>query len=254
MHSKPYWHASSSVAAAALHRRHAPAAVIKILAYTCCCQHCRAPWLRAFVLGANDGLVSVASLILGVGAGSDSLKAMQLSGMAGLVAGALSMACGEYISVSSQRDTELADIEKERQEQLKGPEARAKELEELTGIYMERGLSRELARQVAEELTEKDVIRAVSRQLAGPSQQQLSVGHMSGYCMHLEVAVQQLPPPPCSSSTSSAALLGMLAGPGNSPCHTNSLPGVCILLRLTRNCFLHLPLLSAIPPCVAARP
>jgi VIT1/CCC1 family predicted Fe2+/Mn2+ transporter len=87
---------------------------------------------------------------------------MQLSGIAGLVAGALSMACGEYISVSSQRDSELADIEKERQEQLKGPAARAKELEELAGIYMERGLSEGLARQVAAELTEKDVIRAVS--------------------------------------------------------------------------------------------
>eukprot|EP00879_Flechtneria_rotunda_P021190 GHRR01022322.1.p1 GENE.GHRR01022322.1~~GHRR01022322.1.p1 ORF type:complete len:145 (+),score=52.25 GHRR01022322.1:184-618(+) len=97
----------------------------------------RAPWLRAFVLGANDGLVSVASLMLGVGAGTEALRTMQLSGIAGLVAGALSMACGEYISVASQKDAEEADIEKERQQQLKGPEARQHELDELAGIYMQ---------------------------------------------------------------------------------------------------------------------
>jgi VIT1/CCC1 family predicted Fe2+/Mn2+ transporter len=117
--------------------------------------------LPAHNLAATCWLIPSLLLDVAPGAGSDSLKAMQLSGIAGLVAGALSMACGEYISVSSQRDCELADIEKERQEQLKGPAARAKELEELTGIYMERGLSEGLARQVAAELTEKDVIRAV---------------------------------------------------------------------------------------------
>lgn len=83
----------------------------------------RAPWLRALVLGANDGLVSVASLIMGVGAGSSDHTTLILSGTAGVVAGSLSMAVGEYISVSSQRDAEQADIERERQEQLKGPEA-----------------------------------------------------------------------------------------------------------------------------------
>lgn len=127
----------------------------------------RAPWLRAFVLGANDGLVSVASLMLGVGAGSTELRTMQLSGVAGLVAGALSMACGEYISVSSQKDAEEADIEKERQEQLKGPEARRRELAELTGIYVARGLTEDLARQVAEQLTATDVLRAHARDELG---------------------------------------------------------------------------------------
>ncbi|WIA31276.1 hypothetical protein OEZ86_002178 [Tetradesmus obliquus] len=127
----------------------------------------RAPWLRAFVLGANDGLVSVASLMLGVGAGSTDLRTMQLSGVAGLVAGALSMACGEYISVSSQKDAEEADIEKERLEQLKGPEARQRELQELTGIYVARGLTEELARQVAEQLTATDVLRAHARDELG---------------------------------------------------------------------------------------
>ncbi|KAI8475047.1 MAG: Ccc1 family [Monoraphidium minutum] len=127
----------------------------------------RAPWLRAMVLGANDGLVSVASLMMGIGGANDDLRAMQLAGVAGLVGGALSMACGEYISVSSQRDTEEADIEKERQEQIKGPAARAREFEELVAIYMSRGLSEPLARQVAHELTEKDVIRAHARDELG---------------------------------------------------------------------------------------
>lgn len=123
----------------------------------------RAPWLRAMILGASDGLVSVSSLMLGVAAGSSEQSIMVLSGVAGLVGGALSMAVGEYISVSSQRDAEQADIEKERQEQAKGPEAQARELDELTEIYQARGLSYELARRVAEELTSKDVIRAHAR-------------------------------------------------------------------------------------------
>jgi VIT1/CCC1 family predicted Fe2+/Mn2+ transporter len=128
----------------------------------------RAPWLRAFVLGANDGLVSNASLILGVSAAANAdIRAMRVAGVAGLVAGALSMAVGEYISVSSQRDAEEADVEKERQEQAKGPEARARELEELAGIYMARGLSETLAREVARELTAKDVIRAHARDELG---------------------------------------------------------------------------------------
>lgn len=119
------------------------------------------------MLGANDGLVSVASLMLGVGAAEGDVKAMRLSGVAGLVAGALSMAVGEYISVSSQRDAEEADVEKERLEQLKGPEAQQREFEELVGIYMARGLSEPLAREVARELTDKDVIRAHARDELG---------------------------------------------------------------------------------------
>ncbi|EIE20116.1 DUF125-domain-containing protein, partial [Coccomyxa subellipsoidea C-169] len=127
----------------------------------------RAPWLRAAVLGANDGLVSVASLMLGVEGGTHELHPVVLAGVAGLVAGALSMAVGEFVSVSSQRDAEEADIEKERKEQAKGPAARQHELEELTAIYEDRGLSQGLARQVAEELTAKDVIRAHARDELG---------------------------------------------------------------------------------------
>lgn len=134
----------------------------------------RAPWLRAFVLGANDGLVSVASLMLGVGGGNENLKAMQLAGVAGLVSGALSMAAGEYISVASQKDAEQADIDKEIREQQKGPVARAHEFEELVGIYMERGLSEPLAREVAKELTEKDVIRAHARDELGIDMDELA--------------------------------------------------------------------------------
>ena len=127
----------------------------------------RAPWLRALVLGANDGLVSVAALLMGVGSGSTDLSVLRLSGVAALIAGALSMAAGEYVSVASQRDAEQADIDKEILEQLKGPEAQARELEELTLIYVDRGVPQELAKQVAVALTEQDVIRAHARDELG---------------------------------------------------------------------------------------
>jgi vacuolar iron transporter family protein len=127
----------------------------------------RSPWLRAGVLGANDGLVSTASLMLGVGGGSDSLRTLVLAGVAGLVAGALSMAVGEYISMSSQRDAEEADIAKEAAEQAKGPAARARELGELAAIYEARGISPGLARAVAEELSAQDVVRAHARDELG---------------------------------------------------------------------------------------
>lgn len=112
-------------------------------------------WLRASVLGANDGVVSVSSLVVGVAAAGATSSDILLTGIAGLVAGALSMAAGEYISVQSQADTEAADLAKERRELLEEPE---KELDELTDIYMKRGLDETLARQVAEKLTEVDAL------------------------------------------------------------------------------------------------
>eukprot|EP00270_Netrium_digitus_P002913 TRINITY_DN13302_c0_g1_i2.p1 TRINITY_DN13302_c0_g1~~TRINITY_DN13302_c0_g1_i2.p1 ORF type:complete len:289 (-),score=53.26 TRINITY_DN13302_c0_g1_i2:344-1210(-) len=127
----------------------------------------RAPWLRAGLLGAQDGLVSVASLMVGVGAVKKDKSSMVVSGLAGMVAGALSMAIGEYISVYGQRDTEEADVEKERLEFAKGPEAVERETQELTNIYIDRGLSRSLARQVADELTRVDPIRAHARDELG---------------------------------------------------------------------------------------
>lgn len=114
-------------------------------------------WLRAAVLGANDGIVSVASIIVGVAGASDSTGFILTAGIAGLSAGALSMAVGEYVSVSTQRDTEMALLAKERGELATVPD---EELEELTGLYQAKGLSRETAALVAKELTAHDVFAA----------------------------------------------------------------------------------------------
>lgn len=124
----------------------------------------RIGWLRAAVLGANDGLVSTASLIVGVAAASTGRHEVLIAGVAGLVAGAMSMAAGEYVSVSSQSDTEKADLTREKDELETNPEV---ELEELTGIYEKRGLPPELARQVAEQLSVKDVLAAHARDELG---------------------------------------------------------------------------------------
>ena len=115
----------------------------------------RANVLRAMVLGANDGIISTACLVLGVAASNASQTAIMTAGVAALVAGASSMALGEYVSVSSQRDTERADITKEKWELENLPE---RELAELTGIFESKGLRHELAKQVAQELTERDAL------------------------------------------------------------------------------------------------
>ena len=121
-------------------------------------------WLRAAVLGANDGLISTASLLVGVAAAGPSSQTLLLTGMAALTAGALSMAAGEYISVSSQADTEKADLEKELHELTHNPE---RELFELTKIYETRGLDHVLAHQVAVALTEHDALEAHARDEIG---------------------------------------------------------------------------------------
>jgi vacuolar iron transporter family protein len=113
--------------------------------------------LRAGVLGANDGIVSTASLVVGVAGSGASSHAIFTAGLAGLVAGAMSMAAGEYVSVSSQRDSEAALLEVEKRELADDPE---EELAELTNLWMQKGLSRQLAAQVATELTEHDALRA----------------------------------------------------------------------------------------------
>lgn len=117
----------------------------------------RLNWLRAGVLGANDGIVSVASLVVGVAGATTDIAALLTAGLAGLVGGAISMALGEYVSVSSQRDSERALIAKEREELRTMPDT---ELAELTTLYRERGLSEETARTVAEELTAHDALAA----------------------------------------------------------------------------------------------
>jgi len=126
----------------------------------------RVGWLRAAVLGANDGIVSTASLIMGVAAAGSSKSAVLVAGIAGLVAGALSMAAGEYVSVSSQSDTEKADLAKERAELEASPEA---EMRELSQIYVERGLTPDLANQVAAQLMRVDPLMAHARDELGIS-------------------------------------------------------------------------------------
>jgi VIT1/CCC1 family predicted Fe2+/Mn2+ transporter len=126
----------------------------------------RVGWLRAAVLGANDGIVSTASLLVGVAAASVDRAQLLTVGAAGLVAGAMSMAAGEYVSVSSQSDTEQADLARERQELLTEPES---EHLELTMIYVARGLTPELASQVAQQLTEHDALGAHARDELGIS-------------------------------------------------------------------------------------
>lgn len=124
----------------------------------------RIGWLRAAVLGANDGIVSTASLVVGVAAAESARAGILLAGVAGLVAGAMSMAAGEYVSVSSQADTERADLERERRELEASPEY---ELAELQRIYMERGLDPDLARRVAEQFTARGALGAHARDELG---------------------------------------------------------------------------------------
>ena len=128
----------------------------------------RAGWLRAAVLGANDGIVSTASLVIGVASASEGRTAVLVAGVAGLVAGAMSMAAGEYVSVSSQADGEKAALALERAELREQPES---ELQELTDIYVSRGLAPELAREVAEQLMAKDALGAHARDELGISEQ-----------------------------------------------------------------------------------
>jgi VIT1/CCC1 family predicted Fe2+/Mn2+ transporter len=124
----------------------------------------RIGWLRAAVMGANDGIVSTASLIAGVAAANATAESVMVAGVAGVVAGAMSMAAGEYVSVSSQADTERADLDRERSELATEEDH---ELEELTAIYVDRGLDPELAEQVAIQLTAHDALGAHARDELG---------------------------------------------------------------------------------------
>lgn len=126
----------------------------------------RVGWLRAAVMGANDGIVSTASLVIGVAAADSSRNAILLAGLAGLVAGATSMAAGEFVSVSSQADTEEADLLLESKELTEDPDG---ELDELTQIYQDRGLDADLARKVAVQMTEHDALATHARDELGLS-------------------------------------------------------------------------------------
>jgi VIT1/CCC1 family predicted Fe2+/Mn2+ transporter len=127
----------------------------------------RIGWLRAAVLGANDGIISTASLIVGVAAAAATRNDVLIAGVAGLVAGAMSMAAGEYVSVSSQSDTEQADLARERKELRDSPEF---ELDELAEIYVQRGVEKSLARLVAQQLMAKDALTAHARDELGISE------------------------------------------------------------------------------------
>ena len=174
----------------------------------------RAGWLRAAVLGANDGIVSVAGLVVGVAASGATPSTILLTGVAGLVAGAMSMAAGEYVSVQSQADTERADIDAERRELSEEPEA---ELEELARIYRHRGLEPALARQVAEQLTDHDALGAHARDELGLSESlrarpvQAALASAAAFCAGaaLPLAAILLAPP---SHTSAVVMSSTVAG------------------------------------------
>jgi vacuolar iron transporter family protein len=176
----------------------------------------RIGWLRAAVLGANDGLVSTASLIVGVAASAANTGEILVAGSAGLVAGAMSMAAGEYVSVSSQADTEQADLTRERRELADDPAA---EREELARIYVDRGLDHALASQVAEQLMAKDALGAHARDELGisevttarPVQAALTSAATFSAGAALPLAVAALSPGDLEAYTVSAASLMFLA-------------------------------------------
>lgn len=180
----------------------------------------RVGWLRAAVLGANDGLISTGSLVIGVATAGSDREAVLIAGIAGLVAGSLSMAAGEYVSVSSQSDTERADLERERHELATEPES---ELAELAAIYVARGLTPELAAQVAEQLTAKDALGTHARDELGQSEASRARPLQAALASAAAFAVGAAPPlalaavvPPSSLSlvvaASSLALLVLLGG------------------------------------------
>ena len=179
----------------------------------------RIGWLRAAVLGANDGIVSTASLVVGVAAAGAESRTILVTGVAGLVAGAMSMAAGEYVSVSSQSDTEHADLERERKELATEPEH---ELAELTGIYVRRGLDKTLAREVAVQLMDHDALGAHARDELGitdmatarPVQAALASAATFAAGAALPVAVAWLAPPSVRIWSISIASLAFLAALG----------------------------------------
>ncbi|GAA1942626.1 VIT family protein [Amycolatopsis minnesotensis] len=173
-------------------------------------------WLRAGVLGANDGIVSVAGIVVGVAGASTDRSAILTAGIAGLVAGALSMAGGEYVSVSTQRDTERAALRLEKEELKTMPEA---EERELAGIYEEKGLSPELAAKVARELSEKDALHAHAEAELGIDPDELTSPWQAAWASLLAFSIGallpllaiSLPPTPARVWACAAAVVAGLA-------------------------------------------
>jgi vacuolar iron transporter family protein len=169
----------------------------------------RAGWLRAAVLGANDGLVSTASLVVGVAAANPAPGAVLLAGIAGLTAGALSMAAGEFVSVSSQADLEAAEIARETAELRDTPEA---ELAELAAIYRTRGLSPGLAQQVARELTAKDALGAHLRDELGITEISTARPLQAAMASAAAFALGGLPPILLAMLAPAGVVLGAVGG------------------------------------------
>ncbi|MFC9928295.1 VIT family protein [Streptomyces sp. NPDC127190] len=151
----------------------------------------RLNWLRAAVLGANDGIVSTAGLVVGVAGATQSRAALLTAGLAGLLAGSMSMAAGEYVSVSTQRDSELAALAVEKRELHEQPEA---ELDELTRLLEDRGLSRAVAREAAEQLTARDALRAHARVELGIDPEELTNPWHAAWASFLAFTVGALLP------------------------------------------------------------
>lgn len=166
-------------------------------------------WLRAAVLGANDGIVSTASLVIGVAASNATHGSVLVAGVAGLVAGAMSMAAGEYVSVSSQSDTEKADINRERAELKDNLEGERKEL---AAIYVKRGLDSTLAKQVADQLMAKDALAAHSRDELGISETVATRPVQAAVASALSFAIGAALPLLVAFFTPAAALLSLVAG------------------------------------------
>ncbi len=166
----------------------------------------RTSWLRAAVLGSNDAIVSTASLMMGVAATDAKAETILISGVAGLVAGSMSMGAGEYVSVSSQRDAESADIAREQHELATAPEA---ELHELAGIYRSRGLTHELALEVARQLSAHDPLGAHLREELGIEEQSRSRPFQAAWISALSFATFALLP-----------LLALVAAPASYRMHT----------------------------------
>ncbi|MDH5835055.1 VIT1/CCC1 transporter family protein [Luteimonas kalidii] len=176
----------------------------------------RVGWLRASVLGANDGIVSVAGVVVGVAAAGASHEAVLVAGVAATVAGAMSMAAGEYVSVQSQADTEAADLAVERRELRDEPDA---ELEELAAIYRLRGLEPALARTVAEQLTRRDALAAHARDELGITDTlrarplQAALASAAAFCLGAALPVLAAvfaPAPRVQAVVSAATLAGLL--------------------------------------------
>lgn len=195
-------------------------------------------WLRAAVLGANDGIISTASLLVGIAAAHASHSNMLLTGFAGLVAGSMSMATGEYVSVSSQADTENAALKQEKEELTRDPDA---EHRELAGIYMQRGLDRSLAQEVATQLMAHDAIGTHARDELGISEGTQARPLQAALASALSFAVGAAMPLAITAITPASMLIGILvaatlvglAGLGALAAKTGGAPALPAALRVT---------------------